>query len=63
MNLWLDYVLESVGDAIGDFMLVDSATSDVLHSTYVRILLEMDVSNDLPEKICLASSWGLGHKF
>ena len=33
MHLWLDSVLESVGDAIGEFLFMDSATSDGLHST------------------------------
>ena len=33
MHLLLDSILESVGDAIGDFLFVDSATSDVLHLT------------------------------
>ena len=58
MDLWLDFVLETVGDAIGNFLFVDSATSDVLHSTCAQILVETDVSKDLLEKICLDSTRG-----
>ena len=58
MHLWLDSVLETIGDAIGDFLYVDSDTSDVLHSTCAQILIEMDVSKGLLEKICLASLRG-----
>lgn len=39
---------------------MDEATSDILHPTFVQILVEMDISKGLPEKICLASpreSW------
>ena len=58
MHLWLDSILESVGDAIGDFQIVDIATSNVLHSTFACTFVEMDVSKGLPEKICLASPRG-----
>ena len=58
MHLWIDSVLETIGESLGDFLHVDSATFDVLHSTCARILVEMDVSKGLLEKICLASPWG-----
>ena len=37
---------------------MDSDTSDILHSTYARFLVEMDISKGLPEKVCLDSSRG-----
>ena len=43
MHLWIDSVLETIGESLGDFLHVDSATSDVLHSTCARILVEMDI--------------------
>ena len=58
MHLWLDSVLESVGAAIGDFLFVDLATFDVLHSMCAQILVELDISKGFPEKIFLASSQG-----
>ena len=58
MHLWLDFVLESVGHAIGNFLFVDSDTSDILHLTCARILVEFDVSKGLLEHIYLAFSRG-----
>ena len=60
LHLWLDLVLEAMGDAIGDFQMVDSKSSDILHTTYARILMVVDVSKGLRKKIKLEvpnSSW------
>lgn len=38
---------------------MDSMTSDVMHPTIACILVEMDVSKGLPEKICLGSPQGV----
>lgn len=53
LHLSLDLVLEVVGDAIGDFQMVDSKSSDILHTTYARILVVVDISKGLPKKINL----------
>ena len=58
LHLWVDSVLEAMGEAIGDFLLVDYASSNVYRTTYARILVEVDISKGLPAKICLASSFG-----
>ena len=58
MHLWLDSIYEAIGEAIGDFLYVDSDTLDILHSTYVCLLVEMDISKGLPEQVCLESSQG-----
>ena len=42
-------------DAIGDFLMVDDESLDIMHSTYVRILVEVDIFKRLPEK----SSWSI----
>lgn len=47
-----------MGEALGDFLLVDSASSNVYRKTYARILVEIDVSKGLPEMIKLASPNG-----
>lgn len=57
-DLWLDSVYEAIGAAIGDFLYVDPDTSDILHSTYARFLVEIDISKGLPESVCLDSSRG-----
>ena len=59
IHLWLDSVLEAIGGALGDFQIVDSATSDILHSTFARILVEMDVSKGLLEIIYLKLPQGI----
>lgn len=58
LHLWFDPLLEEVGDALGDFLLVDAATSNILHSTFARILVEMDVSKGLPAEILIKTSKG-----
>lgn len=39
LHLWLDSILESIGDAIGDFQTVDMVTSYVLHLIFLRASL------------------------
>ena len=42
-------------DAIGDFLMVDDESLNIMHSTYVRILVEVDIFKWLPKK----SSWSI----
>lgn len=58
LHLWLDLVLEAVGEALGEFFLVDTMSSIVFQMTYAHILMEIDVSKGLPEMINLASPNG-----
>ena len=37
---------------------MDPETLDILHLTYARFLVEMDISKGLPEKVCFDSSRG-----
>lgn len=43
---------------LGEFLLVDTALSNVFRTMYARILVEIDVSKGLPENIKLVSSLG-----
>lgn len=43
------------GGLLGIFQIVDSVTSDVMHSTVARILVEMDVFKVVLENISLGS--------
>lgn len=58
LHLWVDSLLDAVGDVIGDFLMVDDESSDIMHSTYVRILVEVDISKGLPRKIKVAHPKG-----
>ena len=55
LHLWLDLILEAMGEALGIF---DSASSNVFQMTYAHILVEIDVSKGLLEMIKLASPIG-----
>lgn len=37
---------------------MDPDTSDIFHSSYARLLVEMDISKGLPKMVCLDSSRG-----
>ena len=47
-----------VGEALGDFLLVDIVSSNVFRTTYACILVEIDVSKGLLEKIMLVTPIG-----
>lgn len=49
LHLWLDYVLEVVGEALGDFLLIDTTSCNVFWMTYSHILMEIDISKGLPK--------------
>ena len=49
MHLWLDSIYEAIGEALGDFLYVDSKTSDIFHLMYAHLLAKMDISKGLPE--------------
>ena len=60
LHFWLDSILEVVGEVLRDLLLVDLASSNVYRTTYVHILVEIDVSKGLLEMIKLAcpnGSW------
>ena len=39
--LCVDSLLDEVGDTLGDIMMVDDESSDILHSTYAHFLVDM----------------------
>ena len=47
-----------MGDTIGDFQIVDSKSSNILHSTYACILVVVDMLHGLPKKIKLEAPNG-----
>ncbi|GLJ17964.1 hypothetical protein SUGI_0315700 [Cryptomeria japonica] len=58
LHFWVDTLLEVVGDALGDFLIVDTESSDILHSTYARILVDLDTSKSFLEEIKLSTLKG-----
>ncbi|GLJ44533.1 hypothetical protein SUGI_0935070 [Cryptomeria japonica] len=56
LHLWFDSYFERLGDSLGSFLMVDECSSNLLHSTYARILVEMDVNDGIPTKISIQSS-------
>ncbi|GLJ16365.1 hypothetical protein SUGI_0277300 [Cryptomeria japonica] len=59
LHLWVDQLLEEVGEALGDFLMVDVESFDILHPTYARILVDIDASKGLPTEIKLSTPKGL----
>lgn len=58
LHLWVDQLLEEVGEALGYFLMVDVESSDILHSTYACILVDIDASKGLPIEIKLSTPKG-----
>ncbi len=56
LHLWVDSILEEVGSSLGAFCYIDKASSNVFHTTYAHILVEIDVSKGLPDIVSMASS-------
>ena len=52
-HLWVESLLEVVGDAIGYFQVVDSKSLNILHTNNACILVVVDISKGFPEKIKL----------
>ncbi|GLJ20508.1 hypothetical protein SUGI_0373300 [Cryptomeria japonica] len=58
LHLWVDSLFEEIGDAIGSFIMVDNESFKLYHTTFICILVELDVSKGLPTKIVINSSFG-----
>ncbi len=57
-HLRIKSLLEAMGNALGDFLLVDSTFCNVFQMTYAHVLVEIDVSKELPKIIKLVSPYG-----
>ena len=58
LHLWMDFGLEEMGEALGYFLMVDFASSNMFHSTYAWILLDIDASKGLSVEIKLCTPKG-----
>lgn len=58
LHLWADSLFEEIGDAIGNFIMVDNESFELYHTSFAHILVELDVSKGLPVEIVINSSFG-----
>ncbi len=58
LHFLVNYIFLEIGKALGDFCMVESQSFEHFHSTYARILVDIDVSKGLPAKIILSYSKG-----
>ena len=54
----MNSVFKEIGEALGDFCMVDPQSFEHYHSTYARILVDIDVSKGLPAELLLYHSKG-----
>ena len=60
LHFWGNSIFREISEALGDFRMDDSQSFEHFHSTYARILVDIDVSKSLPAEIILnhsKSSW------
>lgn len=48
-------LLEEVGDTLGDFLMVDDESSNILHFAYACILVDIDVFKGIHVEILVKS--------
>lgn len=53
LHHWVDSLLEAIGNALGDFLMVGDESSNIMHSTYARILVGMYIFKGFLEMIKL----------
>ena len=58
LHLWFDTLLEVAEKPLGYFLMGDELCDDMMYTTFVGILVEMDISKGLPEMIMLKHSCG-----
>lgn len=58
MQFWFDSYFEVVGNSLGKFLMTDEGSLNLLHTTFAWILVEMDMSKDLPSEIPISTSKG-----
>ncbi|CAK8531390.1 unnamed protein product [Lathyrus sativus] len=56
--LWGDTSLNKIGSALGKPIMTDECTANRLRVSYARILVEMDITKELPQSITIADHAG-----
>ncbi|GLJ54101.1 hypothetical protein SUGI_1158490 [Cryptomeria japonica] len=58
MQYWFDSCFEVVGNSLGMFLMADEDSLNLLHTTFARLLVVVDVTMGLPSEISITSSKG-----
>lgn len=58
LHLRFNSYLEAIGNSLGNFLMIDDDSSNLMHSTYAQILVEMEVTKTLLEEILINTSKG-----
>ncbi|XP_059066201.1 uncharacterized protein LOC131857545 [Cryptomeria japonica] len=58
MQYWFDSCFEAVGNSLGTFLMADEDSLNLLHTTFARLLVVVDVTMGLPFEISITSSKG-----
>ncbi|GLJ55949.1 hypothetical protein SUGI_1201090 [Cryptomeria japonica] len=58
MQYWLDSYFEAVENFLGTFLMADEDSLNMLHTTFYRLLVVVDVTMGLPSEISITSSKG-----
>ncbi|KAH1264861.1 hypothetical protein GmHk_01G000690 [Glycine max] len=56
--LWGDTSLNKIGSALGNPIMTDECTANRLRVSYARILVEMDITKELPQTITIVDNEG-----
>lgn len=58
LQFWFDSCFEAIGNSLGKFLMSDEVSLNLMHTTFARLLVEMDSSKDLPSEISISTSKG-----
>ncbi|XP_058774908.1 uncharacterized protein LOC131649171 [Vicia villosa] len=58
LYLWGEMSLNKIGSALGIPLVTDECTANMLRVSYARILVEMDITKELPEEITIRDKDG-----
>ncbi|GLJ24654.1 hypothetical protein SUGI_0471370 [Cryptomeria japonica] len=56
MQFWFDSYFEAIGNSLDKFLMTDDDSLNLLHTTFAHLVVEIDVSRDLPSEISISSS-------
>ncbi|GLJ04863.1 hypothetical protein SUGI_0005010 [Cryptomeria japonica] len=58
LQYWFDCYFEVVGNYLDNFFMVDEGSLNFLQTTYARLLVEIDITRELPLEILIKNSKG-----
>ena len=58
LHLWFNPYLEAIGNFLGEFLMIDEGSSNLLHSTFAWVLVEINILLGLQKEIEIKTSKG-----